>query len=315
MRTVVFAVACGAVGCASDAPSSGGQPPPPDDTFAAEGLYVDIAAKQLAPDAIALAPRYPLWSDGAVKQRWLRLPAGGTIDTSDMDHWRLPAGTKLYKEFVVGGKRVETRVVEITADEPRFAVYAWLPDESDAIAVPDGANDVNGTTHDIPGIDQCSLCHRSEPGTTLGVSAIQLAAETPLARLPIAARLSDAPDRTFAIPGDATARAALGVLHANCGHCHTEDGIAPMQHLRVLASDADRALADIAPYATTVGVALTNWRDDRFALRIAPGDPDASAIYYRMSQRGSTAQMPPLATEVAYTDGMAAVRAWIAALP
>ena len=92
MRTIVLAVTLGAVGCADV------EPAPADSAFAAEGLYVDLATKQLASDAIAVAPRYPLWSDGAVKQRWVRLPAGGTIDTADMDHWRLPVGAKVWKE-------------------------------------------------------------------------------------------------------------------------------------------------------------------------------------------------------------------------
>src|SRR5262245_249348 len=288
--------------------------PGPPQQLSDEGLYDDIAGKHVAGDAIPLAPRYPLWSDGAAKQRWMRLPAGTTIDTSNMDHWRLPEGTRLYKEFVVDGKRVETRVIETTAGAPRFAVYAWLPDESDALPVPDGADAVNGTAHDIPSVELCVLCHQSEPGFSLGVSAIQLAAELPPARLPFADRLSDAPDRTFAIPGDATARAALGALHGNCGHCHTEGGLAAMQHLRVLASDADRPLTAIEPYATTVGVALSSWHDAGFKLRISPGNPDASAIAYRMSQRGLFAQMPPLGTDRLDGDGLAAVRAWIATL-
>jgi len=309
MRSILFLVAV--AGCAADeSPDPAGQPV----RLSEEGLYTDIAAKRVADDAIAVSPRYALWSDGAAKQRWMRLPDGATIDTSDMDHWQLPAGTRLYKEFVVDGKRVETRVIEISDGEPRFAVYAWLPDESDAVAVPDGADDVNGTAHDIPNTGLCMQCHVSEPGTTLGISAVQLAAEVPLARLSFAARLSDAPDRTFAIPGDPTTRAALGALHANCGHCHSEGGIAPMQHLRVLASDADRALAEIDPYATTVGVPLSSWQGAGLTLRIAPGDPDASAIAYRMAQRGSPAQMPPLGTELPYSDGLAAVRVWIATL-
>src|SRR5688572_15557345 len=39
-------------------------------------------------------PKYALWSDGALKNRYIYLPPGTQIDTSDEDHWVFPAGTK-----------------------------------------------------------------------------------------------------------------------------------------------------------------------------------------------------------------------------
>jgi hypothetical protein len=48
--------------------------------------------------------------------------------------------------------------------------------------------------------------------------------------------------------------------------------------------------------------------------RIEPGDPDASAIFQRMSIRGG-GQMPPFATEIVDETGVGAVSAWITQLP
>ena len=42
-----------------------------------------------------ISPRYPLWSDGAEKQRYLSLPPGTQIDTSNMDDWKFPVGTRV----------------------------------------------------------------------------------------------------------------------------------------------------------------------------------------------------------------------------
>src|SRR5215213_5354145 len=59
----------------------------------ATGLYADIRTFSIATDVRSFAPQFALWADGADKQRWVQLPAGERIDTSDMNDWRFPAGT------------------------------------------------------------------------------------------------------------------------------------------------------------------------------------------------------------------------------
>jgi hypothetical protein len=71
------------------------------------GLYEDFAARRVAADVLPYTPQYPLWSDGATKRRWIRLPPGAAIDASDPDAWVFPVGTKLWKEFSFE-RRVET---------------------------------------------------------------------------------------------------------------------------------------------------------------------------------------------------------------
>ena len=52
---------------------------------------------------------------------------------------------------------------------------------------------------------------------------------------------------------------------------------------------------------------------------VKPGDPAASAIYYRMSHRNdatmSNVQMPPIGTEVVDDKGVKTITDWIKALP
>lgn len=288
---VVAAAACGVEGSGQ---GISGQ-------LSAEGLFCDIARKDVTPDARELTPAYPLWSDGALKRRWMLLPAGTEIDTTDMDHWELPVGGKLFKEFVVDGRRVETRMIErLSVDDYRFAPFVWLADQTDAVLAEAGAHNVHDTAYDVPSADDCITCHRSEPGRMLGVSAIQLAGQ--LDELPLSNRPVSAPR----IP-----EAALGVLHANCGHCHTPLGTAPMQTLRFSIADAALPIEDTAPYRTTVGQPLEYWTGHGFETRVVAGDPDRSAILYRMSQRGTAAQMPPLGTDQGNEQGREIVRAWI----
>ena len=64
------------------------------------------------PRAAALQAGLELWSDGAAKQRWIAIPPGTKIDTSNIDEWVFPNGTKAWKEFRLDGKRIETRLYE-----------------------------------------------------------------------------------------------------------------------------------------------------------------------------------------------------------
>ena len=84
------------------------------DTLSGTGLYADLSTRTVSEDVISFTPRFPLWADGAEKDRWLELPEGGVVDASDMDSWRFPEGTRAWKAFAVDGVTVETRMLEKT---------------------------------------------------------------------------------------------------------------------------------------------------------------------------------------------------------
>jgi len=287
-------------------------------------LYEDIANKVVHPAVKAFTPAFELWSDGAAKQRWVWVPECDRIDTMDMDDWQLPVGTTLFKEFSLDGKRIETRIIARIGVGPRdfaFASYLWNEAESDANLVEsEGQPDARGTSHDIPSKADCLRCHGSyalgggRPSRALGFSALQLAHED--AALPLTSlNLSHAPP-PIAIPGDATERAALGYLHANCGHCHngTADRVPHVDLNLALSVDTADVRASEA-WLTTVDQPNTLFNDQHVSGRIVPGDPDASALWVRMQARGSLAQMPPIGSEIADSAGLATVRAWIESLP
>lgn len=280
------------------------------DRLSQTGIYTDMLTKALNPTLVAFVPEHVLWSDAAVKTRWYQIPTGAVIDASDMDRWRLPVGTKLFKEFVIDGKRLETRLIWRVADtgdrerDTLMGAFVWDDGETEAYFAKDGANDLRGTQHDAPAADTCWKCHVGEPGHALGLSALQIA---DLSSLPLSVQPAGAP---IAAPN-----AALGYLHANCGHCHNPEGSAwadSSMVLRVGIGEHDAAVAQSV--LTTVDVALTQWIDRGFTYRIVPGDPDQSAVFYRMTQRTDFVQMPPIATELPDPMGIALVRAWIEAL-
>jgi hypothetical protein len=294
------------------------------------GFYSDPATKTLAPSLRWFAPRYALWSDAADKQRLIALPPGTRIDTSDMNHWDFPVGTKVWKTFSRAGKPLETRLIERYGAGPEdywMASFVWAADLSDATLAIDGAVDVNGTDHDAPAAKLCGSCHRGDKGRVLGFSALQLAhapdsgalpaPELTLAELERLDLISRAPPAgaRYVAPGDAPTQAALGYLHANCGHCHNELGTSWPDTQVVLRLDVDEHVpAETGIARTTIGRALQYWRHPTLRTRVVPGDPDNSALYVRMRERGSRNQMPPLATKHVDPAGLALIAAWITSL-
>jgi hypothetical protein len=111
--------------CPADGGISAGLP----DELRCTGLYSDWTNKIIAPDVMPYTPGVVLWSDGAAKTRWIWLPPGGKIDTTDMDDWVFPVGTKVWKQFDVGGKTIETRLIWKQPDASWIsAVYRWSAD-------------------------------------------------------------------------------------------------------------------------------------------------------------------------------------------
>jgi hypothetical protein len=90
------------------------------------GLYA--ASGELAEGVRAFRPRFELWSDGASKRRWVWLPPGAQIDTSDPGDWRSPQGAKFWEEFTRDGVRIETRLIEKVRpkqEDRRALSYVW----------------------------------------------------------------------------------------------------------------------------------------------------------------------------------------------
>lgn len=310
----------------------GDLPPKREDALAMvlseTGLYSDIVSKEIAPAVNYFRPKYELWSDGEEKSRWVYLPECETIDSSDMNQWSFPVGTRFWKEFRRDGRRIETRLIERIGSGPRdfaYASYMWNEDETEAERVPEsGRKDVKNTTHDIPSKSECLQCHGSYsfggglPSRGLGYSALLLNHDGEGQRLDdlIAAdRLSHPPTEDIAFPGDSLTQDALGYLHINCGSCHNDSvDTLPQFDFNLRVAVGLDSVEETGTWQTAVAVDTQIFKDQHVDQRIVPGSPDRSAILYRMHQRGNTAQMPPVASEQIDEEGIALIEEWIEAL-
>jgi hypothetical protein len=310
----------------------------PPATLRETGLYSDWDARAVDRVNVSFTPQYPLWSDGAAKSRWIHVPPGRFIDASDPDSWEFPVGTKLWKEFRIGGRRVETRYIESTPEGWQFAVYLWREDESEAPLAPERgakarAEVAPGVRHAIPSRYDCRVCHEGRPVPVLGFNALQLSPERD-PNAPHAERrgsadvdLQDLVDLGLVrglppsllvdpprIPARTpTERAALGYLYGNCAMCHNGRG-----SLASLGFSLDNPAARRTGDADAVLTGVS--RASRFAVpgaaarseRVRPGDPEASAVAVRMGSRRAALQMPPLGTQVVDEVAVRLVRRWIA---
>lgn len=276
------------------------------------GLFAPGTPESIAPDVRGFRPRFELWSDGASKRRWIWLPPGARIDTSDMDSWQFPVGTKLWKEFVRDGTRVETRLLQRLADGWIGVAYVWQSDGTEAIAAPSGVSDVLGTAHDAPASNQCDGCHGGRSSHALGFSAVQLAQpgdgdSLSLDELVQLELVSHAPEVAPRVPGDETEQAALGYLHANCAHCHNASR---PERSGARCFDPEKDIDFLLRAGEGPEASETSTYRTAMDICVKPGQPESSKMIELVSKRGFN-QMPPLASEVVDEDAVALLRRWI----
>lgn len=276
-------------------------------------------------------PKYWLWSDGSDKRRYIFLPEGTQIDTSDPDHWVFPVGTKLWKSFIVGEEQrlVETRLIERVGEAEndwRYATYYWREaDGTDAgkMGYKDLLINAAGTPHDIPNGNMCERCHGALKDRILGFSALQLNHDgegLTLESLQAEGLLTDPISLDVGFPGDEQTQAALGYLHANCGNCHNDTAGVPVENipepqllLRGLVGDL--TFEDTGFFKTALNHETTASTEFPVAYRVAGGDLSQSALHLRMTLRLIEDQMPPIGTEETDDTALTMLEDWIATLP
>jgi hypothetical protein len=164
------------------------------------GAFSDTPNRIPAAGLIPYQPNTPLWSDGAVKSRYLALPSHGGPLTPDeqiaflaTNTWTFPAGTVFIKNFdlVVNQtdasaplRRLETRFLVRDINGAVYGVtYKWRPDNSDADLLAGSLNEailitnaagVSTQTWYYPSQADCLTCHTPVANYVLGVNTRQL---------------------------------------------------------------------------------------------------------------------------------------------
>lgn len=164
------------------------------------GVYSNTPGMTPADGVIPYVPNTPLWSDAAVKSRYLAVPNNGGAITPDeqisfapTNSWTFPAGTVFIKNFnlvvneinaSVPLRRLETRLLVRDINGQVYGVtYKWRADNSDADLLPDSLSEnisiTNGTgvrtqIWYYPSRADCLTCHTPVANYVLGVNTRQL---------------------------------------------------------------------------------------------------------------------------------------------
>jgi len=254
----------------------------------------------------------PLWSDGALKDRWFALPEGiptSKIEIEEGGNWKLPIGSVVMKNFSINSTLIETRLL-MRHDDGGWGGYSyqWRSDQSDAELLEDRKElEIGDITWTYPSREDCFLCHTDSVGITMGLETLQLnrAVNYPgekgesnqLDTLSSIGVLDDS-----IVSGDAeklvnphdlsaplTSR-AHSYFHANCSGCHSPGGFVP--------GNLDFRF---------------NPSFNVFESVISPGKPEESILLDRLKGKDNL-RMPPLATNVVDDDAISLVKEWILSL-
>lgn len=308
-------------------------------TLQETGLCDDGPCAVINPGILAFRPQFQLYSDGATKRRWIQLPAGTKIDTTDMNYWKFPVGTKVWKEFTSGTTRVETRfAMKVGTDDSLnaswyWASYIWDPANTTATLfnASTGNPDQTGTTHDVPSRSQCRRCHQNSPGRILGFQAMSLdyhPAEAELVDLQdlVDMDLLSNPPAAPAVAGGEffplavtdVERNAYGFFHANCGGCHNPTSSVFSTVVIDMRMEVTKLAAHDMPAYTTLVDKTAQLSTVPGTLIISGNPPNAvsdSVVMKRLNSLIAGEKMPEIGTETLNTDGIAAVTAWISQPP
>jgi hypothetical protein len=291
------------------------------------GIYPHAPDLSVVPEgALLYEPAWPLWSNGSDKHRYLILPAGTSIDTTDPAAWTFPPGALLFKTFlyddgVQGCPRpVETRVMRKTLEGGwDYAVYGWdLAGEQAErldIAEPNPIpvmGEQGAFEHHVPARIECRACHESARGEALGVERLQLsaslgdAATMQLEDLEEHGAFEQSVEAEMIVHADEDTRNVLGMFHGNCVHCHNGSG----------GPSSSFDLRHDVALANTIGQE-TESSASAAGIRIVPGSPEQSILFQAFSGETDDPEvksMPPMGVDVRDAASIELLRRFISDL-
>ena len=334
MRSKSYVFAFGLLACVDQANpiAAPGSTSPPVALLSEMGLFEQPLARLVPVAGVnAYDVNVSLYSDGAMKRRFVWLPPNTRIHVTD-DRWVLPVGAYLIKNFYFpndardptqGIHLVETRVLVQQADKMNASTYVWNDDQTDAVAsggnvdVPVRWIDVNGVLHDdyfhVPGTSLCESCHDDR---ALGIRTRQMAmtgiypdGTTDQITHLMSAGILDAqpaapPSIVLSDPFGASAldARARSYLDANCSHCHASVGIASGTQLFWDWENTNAASLPLCRKTPSVG------GNDHV---IVPGHPEQSEFLSRMLDSDPFGRMPQGPTHVPDGAGIAVLSEWV----
>jgi uncharacterized repeat protein (TIGR03806 family) len=322
-------------------------------TLSETGLFASTRDHSPAPGVVPYEINAALWCDHATAKHLLAVPGAGRVTVDPSGRWKAPEGTVLARTVSLelergkpeSRRRLETQVLHFEEGTWRPYTYVWNDAQTDAALADAKGSSLSLAVRDpaapggqrvqkykVAARSECLLCHNPwverqttvfgrQTASPLAFTTEQLDRETSgagnqlerferfcLLDRPTPAsragrsRLADPYDRSAGL--DARARAYVQV---NCAHCHQfgAGGSTTILLSAALPLDETKTVG-VKPVQGTFGI--------DGAQVIAPGDPEGSVLYYRISKLGG-GRMPRTGSDVVDVRGVELIHDWIAQLP
>jgi uncharacterized repeat protein (TIGR03806 family) len=283
----------------------------------------------------------PLFSDYAEKLRFVKLPAGTSVNYNSGQVLDFPTGTMLVKTFYYSADNrkpgqnkniIETRLLINEPGGWKAMTYVWNDDQTDAeleiagddrqLSFINGEGRIQHVRYVVPNQNQCKGCHNvNDKILPIGPSVGQLnglyqyasGSQNQIEYWRAHGMLREVPKSgwpktpVWNDPSsgslDARARAYLAV---NCAHCHRKEGPAQTSGLYLAESEKELTASGINKPPVAAGKGSGGRMVD-----ILPGDAGASILWYRMQTTDPGERMPELGRNLVHKEGVELIKQWI----
>ena len=172
--------------------------PDPPAKLSELGVFRDMETLETEDGIIPYSVNAPLWSDRAIKYRWMSIPSeAGSAEQQQIlfngnESWTFPEGSVFIKHFELPlstddsgpTARLETRFFIVGTNGVGYGLtYQWNEDGTDATLltvgdqrqfdITEGGQFAYTQTWDYPSRDQCLSCHNNNANYVLGVNTHQ----------------------------------------------------------------------------------------------------------------------------------------------
>ncbi len=319
--------------------------------LSATGAFVDTPNRIPSAGLIPYMPNTPLWSDNAVKSRYLALPYNSglipparQISFAPTGQWTFPSGTVFVKNFdlVVNEtnsnipvRRLETRLLVRDTNGAVYGVtYKWRADNSDADLLTSSLTEAISITNATgvvtqnwyyPSPSDCLQCHTAPANYILGVNARQLNGTNTYP----ATGVTDNQLRTLnrlGLLNPAFDEAAIAGYEKLSSINNTNASLTERarSYLDANCSQCHQPGGTGITFDARYDTLLTNQHINNtvaaFSLGydnakiVAPSDIWRSVLYDRMNSVDPTIKMPTLARNLVDTNAIPVIVAWINSL-
>jgi len=307
------------------------------------GFFVgDLAKQQPSENVLPYEVSAKLFSDYAIKSRFVVLPKGEQILYQSNEEFIYPVGSTLIKSFYYPTdirypekniRLMETRLLINTPEGWIGYPYVWNKTQTEAfleiagerldVSFINSQGNKESFNYSVPNFNQCKGCHVNQNKMKpIGTKARLLNHEYEypegsmnqlkkwsildmINNLPEISTISHTPN--YNDPNDGTLEErARGWIDINCAHCHRLGAPGETSGLFLNIEEKNKTRLGIYKPPVAAGRATGSLK-----YTISPGSPEKSIMIKRMLSKDPGIMMPELGRKLVHKEGVELVSQWI----